>query len=138
MTKLHSKAKLVENFRIDVDDQRTHAVALDLSPPDGTDMGPSALDLCLMSFAGCYATIFVLTAQKMRFKVKNLEVKVDATKSEQVGTLTEATVNVLVEADMPKDRIQRAHELTVKDCPVGKLFEKADVKISYNVRTGKE
>ncbi len=138
MTKLHSKAKLVENFRIDVDDQRTHAVALDLSPPDGTDMGPSALDLCLMSFAGCYATIFVLTAQKMRFKVKNLEVKVDATKSEQVGTLTEATVNVLVEADMPKDRIQRAHELTVKDCPVGKLFEKAGVKISYNVRTGKE
>ena len=138
MTKLHSKAKLVENFRIDVDDQRTHAVALDLSPPDGTDMGPSALDLCLMSFAGCYATIFVLTAQKMRFKVKNLEVKVDAIKSEQVGTLTEATVNVLVEADMSKDRIQRAHELTVKDCPVGKLFEKAGVKISYNVRTGKE
>jgi putative redox protein len=138
LTKLHSKAKLVENFRIDVDDQRTHAVALDLSPPDGTDMGPSALDLCLMSFAGCYATIFVLTAQKMRFKVKNLEVKVDGIKSEQVGTLTEATVNVLVEADMPKDRIQRAHELTVKDCPVGKLFEKAGVKISYSVRTGKE
>jgi len=138
LTKLHSKAKLVENFRIDVDDQRTHTVALDLSPPDGTDMGPSALDLCLMSFAGCYAAIFLLTAQKMRFKVNNLEVKVDATKSEQVGTLTEANVNVLVEADMPKDRIQRAHELTVKDCPVGKLFEKAGVKISYNVRTQKE
>ena len=138
MTKLHSKAKLVENFRIDVDDRRMHTVALDLSPPDGTDMGPSALDLCVMSFAGCYAAIFILTAQKMRFTVKNLEVKVDAVKSEQVGTITEAAVTVLVEADMPRDRIQRAHELTVKDCPVGRLFEKAGVKISYSVRTGKE
>jgi putative redox protein len=138
LTKLHAKAKLIENFRIDVDDRRAHAVPLDLEPPDGTDMGPSALELCLMSFAGCYTTIFVLTVQKMRFKLKNLEVKVDAVKSEQVGTITEATVDILVEADMPKDRILRAHELTVKDCPVGILFERAKVKIKYNVRTGKE
>ena len=121
MAKLHAKAKLIENFRIDVDDRRTHALPLDLSPPDGTDMGPSALELCVMSLAGCYATIFVLTAQKMRFTLKNLEVKVDAVKSEQVGTITEVNVDVLVEADIPKDRIQRAHELTVKGCPVGIL-----------------
>lgn len=138
MAKLHANAKLVENFRIDVDDQRTHAIALDLSPPDGTDMGPSALELCLMSFVGCYATIFVLTARKMRFPLKNLEVKADGVKSEHVGTITEASVDILVDADMPKDRIQRAHELTVKSCPVGKLFEKANVRIKYNLRTAKE
>jgi len=138
LAKLHAKAKLIENFRIDVDDRRTHALPLDLSPPDGTDMGPSALELCVMSLAGCYATIFVLTAQKMRFTLKNLEVKVDAVKSEQVGTITEANVYVLVEADIPKDRIQRAHELTVKGCPVGILFERAGVKIKYNIHTGKE
>ena len=138
MAKLHAKAKLVENFRIDVDDRRSHAVALDLVPPDGTDMGPSALDLCLMSFAGCYAAIFVLTAKKMRFSIKNLEVTVDGVKSPQVGTITDANVDVIVETDMPKDRIQRAHELTVESCPVGKLFERANVKIKYNVRTRKE
>lgn len=138
MAKLHAKAKLVENFRIDVDDQRAHAVQLDLEPPDGTDMGPSALDLCLMSFVGCYATIFLLTAQKMRFTVKNLEVKVDAVKSEQVGTITQATVDILVETDMPKDRIQRAHDLTLKGCPVGRLFERAGVQIEYDLRTGKK
>lgn len=137
LTKLHAKAKLVENLRIDVDDQRTHAVALDLEPPDGTDMGPSALELCLMSFAGCYATIFVLTAKKMRFAIKNLEVTVNGVKSPEVGTITEAIVNVLVESDMPEDRIQRAHKLTVEDCPVGKLFERAKVKIKYNVKTAK-
>jgi putative redox protein len=138
LAKLHAKAKLIEKFRIDVDDRRTHAFPLDLSPPDGTDMGPSALELCVMSLAGCYATIFVLTAQKMRFTLKNLEVKVDAVKSEQVGTITEANIDVLVEADIPKDRIQRAHELTVKGCPVGILFERAGVNIKYNIRTGKE
>ncbi len=135
MTKLHAKAKLVENFRIDVDDQRNHAVALDLEPPDGTDMGPSALELCLMSFAGCYATIFVLTANKMRFKLKNLEVKVDAVKSEEAGTITEANVHILVDSDLPKDRLQRAHELTLKTCPVGILFDRADVKIKYVLKT---
>ena len=138
LTKLHAKAKLIENFRIDVDDRRTHAVPLDLSPPDGTDMGPSALELCLMSFAGCYATIFVLTAEKMRFALKKLEVKVDAVKSEQVGTITEASVDVLVEADMSRDRIKRTHELTLKGCPVGILLERAGVKIKYNIRTEKE
>jgi putative redox protein len=138
LTKLHAKAKLVENYRIDVDDQRTHAIALDLSPPDGTDMGPSALDLCLMSFAGCYATIFALTARKMRFALKNLEVKVDAVKSEEEGTIIEANVDIFVDTDIAKDRIQRAHELTVKGCPVGKLFERADVKIKYTLITAKE
>ena len=138
MTKLHARAKLVENYRIDVDDQRTHAVCLDQPPPDGTDMGPSALELCLMSFAGCYATIFAMTAKKMRFSLKNLEVNVEAVKSEAAGTISEANVDVLVETDMPKNRLQRAHELTVQTCPVGKLFGKAGVKVKYNVRNAKE
>lgn len=138
MTELHVSAKLVENFRVDVDDQRAHAVALDWPLPDGMDMGPSPLELCLMSFAGCYASIFVLTAKKMRFRLKDLEVKVDAVKSEEAGTITEANFDILVDANVAKDRIQRAHELTVKSCPVGVLFEKAGVNIRYNLRTAKE
>ena len=138
MTKLLARAKLVENYRIDVDDQRTHAVCLDQPAPDGTDMGPSPLDLCLMSLVGCYATIFVLTVKKMRFSLKNLEVKVEGVKSEAVGTISEANVDVFVEADMPKNRLQRVHELTVKGCPVGKLFERAGVKMKYNLRNAKE
>jgi putative redox protein len=135
LVKIHAKAKLVENQRIDVDDQRTHAVCLDLEPPDGTDMGSSALELCLMSFVGCYATIFVLTSKKMRFSLKNLEVTAEAVKSPDVGTITEANVDIIVETDMPKDRIQRAHELTLKGCPVGILFERARVKVKYILRT---
>jgi uncharacterized OsmC-like protein len=91
-----------------------------------------------MSFVGCYVTIFTLVAKKMRFSVRNLEVSVEGVKSEAVGTISEANVDVFVEADMPKDRLERAHELTVQGCPVGKLFEKAGVKMKYNLRTAKK
>jgi putative redox protein len=134
LTKLYAQAKLVGGFRIDVDDRRAHTVALDLEPPDGRDMGPSALELCVMSFVGCYATIFMLTTQKMRVNVRNLEVETTAVKSAEAGTITEAEVNVLVDSDMPRDRLQRAHEVTLKGCPVGILFEKANVKIKYNLK----
>jgi putative redox protein len=139
LAKLHANAKLVKDFRIDVDDGRSHAVCLDLSrDDDGTDMGPSALELCVMSHAGCYATIFVLTAKKMRFSLKDLEVKVEAVKSEEAGTVTEEKFEIIVRIDAPEDRVQRIHKLTLQDCPVGKLFERAGVKISYDVRIEKE
>lgn len=139
MVKLYANAKLVKGFRIDVDDGRSHAVCLDLSrEDDGTDMGPSALELCVMSHAGCYATIFVLTAKKMRFSLKDLEVKVKAVKSEEAGTLTEEKFEIIVRIDAPEDRVQRIHKLTLQSCPVGKLFEKAGVKISYDIKTEKE
>lgn len=100
-------------------------------------MGPSALELALMSFAGCYATIFALTASKMRMRLKDLEVKVEAVKSEEVGTITDAKFDITVKAEALENRIQRCHELTVKDCPVGKIFDKAGVKTTYNIENGK-
>jgi putative redox protein len=139
LAKLYATAKLVKGFRMDVDDGRSHAVCLDLSrEDDGTDMGPSALELCVMSHAGCYATIFALTAKKMRFSLKDLEVKVEAVKSEEAGTVTEERFEISVTMDAPEGRVQRIHKLTLQSCPVGKLFEKAGVKISYNIRKEKE
>jgi putative redox protein len=133
--KFYANAKLVKNYRIDVDDDRGHAVCLDLEEDSGgTDMGPSALELALMSFAGCYATIFMLTANKMRATVKDLEIKVEAVKSEQAGTVTETKVDVTTKTDLAEERVHRLHELTVKGCPVGKLFEKAGVKITYTLK----
>jgi uncharacterized OsmC-like protein len=138
LAKLYAKAKLVKDFRIDVDDGRAHALCLDLPPDDGTDMGPSALELALMSYAGCYATIFALTAKKMRILLKDLEVEAEAVKSEEAGTITEVKFEIMVKANVPEDRIQRIHKLTLQGCPVGKIFEKAGVKTNYNIRTQKE
>ncbi|MEM3627007.1 MAG: OsmC family protein [Candidatus Bathyarchaeia archaeon] len=137
MAKLHASAKLVKDLRIDVDDGRSHALCLDLPLDMGTDMGPTALELALMSLAGCYATIFALTAKKMRITLKDLEVEMEAVKSEEVGTITEVNAEVSVKANAPEDRIQRAHDLTSRNCPVGKLFEKAGVKVNYNLKIEK-
>lgn len=91
-----------------------------------------------MSHAGCYATIAALTAEKMRLTLKGCDVKVEAVKSEETGTIAEETFDILFKLDAPEDRAQRLHELTLKNCPVGKLFEKAGVKITYNLKTLKE
>lgn len=132
--KLHANAKMIKDLMITVDDGRAHSVCLDLPPELGTDMGPTALELGVMSYAGCLATIFILTAKKMRIPLKDLEVKMEAVKSEEEGTITEASFEILVKADAPEDRIQRILKLTLENCPVGKLFEKAGVKASYSVR----
>ena len=125
----------MKNYRIDVDDARSHAVCLDLEQDSGgTDMGPSALELALMSFAGCYAAIFMLTANKMRATITELEIKAEAVKSEQVGTITETKFDITTKTDLPEDRVRRLHDLTVRSCPVGKIFEKAGVKTTYNVK----
>ena len=129
---------MVKDLRIAVDNGRAHSVCLDLPPELGTDMGPTALELGVMSYAGCFATIFALTAKKMRVSLKDLEVKMEAVKSEEAGTITEASFDILVKADVPEDKIQRIFKLTLENCPVGKLFEKAGVKTSYNIRTDKE
>ena len=136
--KLHSTAKLVKGLRITVDDGRAHSVCLDLPPELGTDMGPTALELGVMSYAGCFATIFALTAKKMRIPLKDLEVKLEAVESDEAETVTEANFDILVNAAAPEDRIQRIFKLTLENCPVGKLFEKAGVKTNYNIKTQKE
>jgi uncharacterized OsmC-like protein len=136
--KLHSTAKLVEDLRIAVDNGRSHSVCLDLPPELGTDKGPTALELGVMSYAGCLATIYALTARKMRVPLKNLQVKMEAVKSDEAGTIAEASFDIFVKADAAEDRIQRIFQLTLENCPVGKLFEKAGVKTTYNIKFAKE
>lgn len=133
--KLRSLAKLVRDFRIIVDNGRFHSVCLDLPPELGTDKGPTALELCVMSYAGCFATIFVLMAKKTRVALKDLEVDLEAIKSDDVGTVNEASFNITVKTDASDEAVQRLFKLTVENCPVGKLFEKANVKITYNLKT---
>ncbi len=137
MNSIISKAKLIRDLRVAVDNGRAHSVCLDLPPELGTDMGPTALELGVMSFAGCFATIFSLTAKKMRIQLKDLEVELHAQKSEETGTVASAKFNITVKSDARKDRIQRIFKLTRENCPVGKLFEQAGVKISYNLKHAK-
>jgi uncharacterized OsmC-like protein len=138
MVKMNAKAKLVEGFQIVLDDGHSHSVVVDLPPELGTGLGPTSLEVCVMSHAGCYVTICALTAKKMRLPLKVATVEVEAVKTEEAGTITEETFNIEIKADAPDDRIRRLHDLTVKNCPVDILLQKAGVKIKYNLKIVKE
>jgi uncharacterized OsmC-like protein len=138
LVKINATAKLVKGFQIVLDDGYSHSVVVDLPPDLGTGLGPTSLEVCVMSHAGCYVTIYALTAKKMRVPLKGLTVKVEAVKTDEAGTITEETFYIEIKADAPEDRIQRLHELTVKNCPVDILLKKAGVKIKYNVKSVNE
>lgn len=138
MVKINAKAKLVEGFQIVLDDGHSHSIVVDLPPELGTGLGPTSLEICVMSHAGCYVTICALTAKKMRIPLKGLTVEVEAVKTDKAGTITEETFDIEIKADAPTDRIQRLHELTIKNCPVDILLQKAGVKIEYKLKTMKE
>jgi len=121
-----------------LDDGEAHSYIVDLAPGLGTGLGASALELCVMSHAGCYATICVLTAKKMRLELKGLKVKVEAVKSDETGTIAEENFDIQIKIDALQDRVERLHKLTLENCPVGILFEKAGVKINYRVNVIKE
>jgi putative redox protein len=136
--KLHAKARIIQGFEIAMDNGRSHCTVSDQPRENFPGLGPTPLELCIMSHAGCYATIAALTAQKMRLQLRGCEVKVEALKSEEAGTIVEETFDILFKIDAPEEKIQRLHEVTLKNCPVGVLFEKAGVKISYNIKTQKQ
>ncbi len=134
MAVINSKAKLIQEFRIAVDDGRAHSVCVDLPPDMGTDRGPTALELGVMSFAGCVATIFVLMAKKTRTTISDLEVNMKAEKPEGAKTVTKADYEVVVKSGESPDKLERVFELTRANCPVGLLFEKAGVEVSYKLK----
>ena len=138
MGKLHKRARVIQGFEIILDNGKSHSTIVDQPTETSTGLGPTPLELCVMSHAGCYATICVLTANRMRLPLKGCDVKVEAMKTEEAGTITEETFDITIKVDAPEDRVQRLHELTLKNCPVGILFEKAGVKINYTLKTVKE
>ena len=135
--KLHARARIIQDFEIALDNDRAHGQIVDQPSETFPSFGPTPLELC-MSHAGCYATICALTAKKMRLPLKGCDVKVEAVKSPETGTIAEESFDIVFKVDAPEDRVQRLHELTLKNCPVGILFEKAGVKINYSLRTIKE
>ena len=129
---------MIEGFQILLDDNEAHSYVVDLAPDLGTWLGASSLELCVMTHAGCYITVAVLTAKKMRLALKGLKVKVEAVKPDKTGTISEETFNIDYKIDAPMDRVQRLHKLTLETCPVGILFEKAGVKVDYKLNATKE
>ncbi len=138
MAKYHVRARTIQNYELILENGRSQCTVTDQPSETSPGLGPTPFELCLMSHAGCYATTCVLTAEKMRLPLESCDVKIDALKSPETGTVSEEAFDIALKLDAPEDRIKRLHEVTLKSCPVGILFEKAGVKITYNLKTVKE
>ncbi|MFA8451005.1 MAG: OsmC family protein [Bacteroidales bacterium] len=126
---MKSKALWAGGYQSIIDDRRGHAVVNDLpESANGENNGPSSLEMCVMSFAGCISTIYKMMADKMKIEIEHLEVDVDAEKID--GTIGKANVMVKVKSSAPHEKIERCFNLTCDTCPVGVLFAKAGVQIN--------
>ena len=131
---MKSTAKLINNYKSVVDNNRSHSIVLDLpTSSDGTDSGPTALELSLMSLSGCISTIFAIVAKKMRLNYQDLEVEVEGDKTQDLNTIGWANINVSIVSDESRERIEKCLDNTVDNCPVGVLFKRAGVELKSNL-----
>ena len=136
MPKIKAKAKLVENVRSVVDNQRTHSVVCDLSTPaGGTDSGPTALELTLMGLADCGVTIFADVCKKSNINPGKVEVVVEADKSPDSPLITGVTMKVNVSSKARKELLDAAWRRTEANCPVLFIFkEPVQVKVEFEAK----
>lgn len=125
---MKTKATLVNGFQSVIDNGRSHAFVTDLPAiQDGTDTGATALEVCLMSFAGCVSTIYKVVANKMRLQINALEVDMEGIKG--METFTKVSFEVKVDSPAEEAKLQKCLDQTVKSCPVGVLFRNAGVDL---------
>ena len=122
---MKSRSVLVDGYQSVIDNGRNHSVVTDL--PDGANVGASALELSVMSLAGCISTIFKKVAEKMRLNVEKVEVEMDAEKGSD--TIEKVKYTVRVKSDASEEKLKKCLENTEKACPVGVLFSKAGVEM---------
>jgi uncharacterized OsmC-like protein len=119
-----------------LDDGRGHSVTVDLpTKDDGENKGPTALELCIMSMAGCISTIFRTIADKRRFVYKAFKVELEAEKGAVTVTNVKGRMEVVTEAD--EKEAQTVLRLTLNTCPVGVIFNKAGIKLDYELTVKK-
>ncbi len=127
---MRAVAEWKEGFRSVLDDGRGHEVTVDLPPDeDGTDRGPSSLELMVLSLAGCVSTIFALVARRRRLSFSSLRVELDATRPRGAATIEAVHGTFTIATAAPSEEVETALRLTLRTCPVGVLFERAGVAI---------
>jgi putative redox protein len=126
---MKTKSVLVDGYQSVINNGRNHSIVTDLpSESNGQDIGATALELSVMSLAGCISTIYKKVADKMRINVSNLEVETEAEKGQD--TISKVKCMVYVSSDATQDKLEKCLDNTMKTCPVGILYEKAGVEVT--------
>jgi|AGTN01.2.fsa_nt_gi Predicted redox protein, regulator of disulfide bond formation len=134
---MKSRSELITpGFKSVIDNGRNHTITADLPPSQGgTDVAATALELMVMSLSGCITTIFAVVAQNSNVSFERITVDLDAEKGKE--TIEKVHADVTVISCETEERVKRILEKTMKTCPVGILFEKAGISLSFTLKCQK-
>jgi putative redox protein len=128
---MKSTSLWTRQFQSVVDNGRNHSTVIDLpEAKGGSNSGPTALEICVMSFSGCVGTIFAMVAQKMHLEFEKMEVEVDAQQKDNAPTLTDVHFIMKIKTTATEEKVAKCIEHTMNTCPVGVLYRQAGVKIT--------
>jgi putative redox protein len=117
-------------FQTELEDARGHSVIVDLPRDEGgADVGPSALELNVLSLAGCITTIFALVARKRRLKLDSMDLELTAERPEGAPTITSVRGVFRVVTSAPAAEVDTTLQITLRTCPVGVLYERAGIPV---------
>jgi putative redox protein len=117
-------------YRTLLEDAQGHHLTVDLPLDEGGDeTGPYALELSVLSLAGCITTIFALVAKKRRLRFDGMKVDLEAERSEGSPTITSVDGVFYVTTSSPPEEVETALRITLRTCPVGVLYERAHIPV---------
>lgn len=121
-------------FRTILDDGRTHRLTVDLPRDEGGESaGPSALELAVLSLAGCITTIFAVVAKRRHLPFTAMSIGLEAERPEGAPTLTRVRGTFRLRSEADREEIETALRLTLRICPVGVLYEKAGIPVDVSL-----
>jgi len=113
-----------------LEDAHAHSVVVDLPIDEGgRSIGPSALELCALSLAGCITTIFAVVARKRHLAFQGMTVALEAERPPGARTITRVRGTLRVRTRAEPTEVETVLRLTLKSCPVGVLFEQAHIPV---------
>ncbi|MGA7475681.1 MAG: OsmC family protein [Thermoplasmata archaeon] len=117
-----------------LEDGRGHSVTVDLPADEGgQNAGTSALELGVLSLAGCITTIFGLVAKKRRLAFTGLTISLTAERPPGAPTIERVHGKIELQTGASKEDVETILRLTVKTCPVGVIFERARIPVDVTV-----
>jgi putative redox protein len=117
-------------FETRLEDGRGHSVTVDLpTDEEGRDLGPSALELAVLSLAGCVTTIFALVARRRKLRFEAMRVELEAMRPRGARTIASVEGTFRLVTSAPESEVATALGLTLRTCPVGVLFDQAGIPI---------
>jgi putative redox protein len=132
------KSVWVDKRRSVLDNGRGHAAVVDLPTEKGGDnTAPSAVELAVMALAGCVTTIFTGVAPRRHTTFTKMEVTIDAEYPAGAPTVTSLKGTADIWSDQNETDVRNTFDITLRECPVGILFENAGLKVAWTVNVRK-